>query len=204
MGTFEDALRERLDAINSIGEAQTTWQKLASARKREQELQNQSLAQRQAAWQSQVMAQQNQQNFGSRFSTGGGSAFNQFKNAIGLKESNNNYGAVNRQSGALGKYQIMPSNIQGAGRGWDYETLGYDVSTSQFLKSPQIQEQIASAKLQQYYNKYGPAGAAIAWYAGPSTANRYVNSGQVSRTSEYGGYPSVFAYMQAILKQIGR
>ena len=205
MGTFEDALRERLDAINSIGEAQTTWQKLYNARKREQAAQSQSLAQRQAAWQSQVIQQQNQQNFGSNFSTtGGGNAFNQFKNAIGLKESNNNYGARNSQSGAMGKYQIMPSNIRGAGTGWDYEALGYDVSTSQFMKSPQIQEQIANYKLQQYYNKYGPAGAAIAWYAGPGTANKYVNSGQVSRTSEYGGYPSVFAYMQAILKQIGR
>ena len=204
MGTFEDALRERLDAINSIGEAQTTWQKLYNARKREQAAQSQNLAQRQAAWQSQVIQQQNQQNFGSNFSTGGGSAFNQFKNAIGLKESNNNYGARNSQSGAMGKYQIMPSNIKGAGIGWDYEALGYDVSTSQFMKSPQIQEQIANYKLQQYYNKYGPAGAAIAWYAGPGTANKYVNSGQVSRTSEYGGYPSVFAYMQAILKQIGR
>ena len=204
MGTFEDALRERLDAINSIGEAQTTWQKLYNARKREQAAQSQNLAQRQAAWQSQVIQQQNQQNFGSNFSTGGGSAFNQFKNAIGLKESNNNYGARNSQSGAMGKYQIMPSNIKGAGIGWDYEALGYDVSTSQFMKSPQIQEQIANYKLQQYYNKYGPAGAAIAWYAGPGTANKYVNSGQVSRTSEYGGYPSVFAYMQAILRQIGR
>lgn len=204
MGTFEDALRERLDAINSIGDAQTTWQKLSSARRREQEAQQQSLSQRQAAWQSQVIAQQHQQNMGSNFSVGGNDAFSQFKNAIGMKESSNNYGAVNRSSGAMGKYQIMPGNIRGAGTGWDYEALGYDVSTSQFMKSPQIQEKIANYKLQQYYNKYGPAGAAIAWYAGPNTANRYVNSGQVSRTSQYGGYPSVFAYMQAILRQIGR
>lgn len=204
MGTFEDALRERLDAINQIGESETTWSRLYNARKREAAAQQQSLAQRQAAYQSQILAQQHAQNMGSNFTVGKGSGFDQFKNAIGMKESSNNYSAVNKQSGAMGKYQIMPSNIKGTGTGWDYEALGYDVSTTQFMQSPQIQEQIATYKLQEYYNKYGPAGAAIAWYAGPSTANKYVSSGQVSKTSQTGGYPSIFEYMQAILAQIGR
>jgi hypothetical protein len=67
------------------------------------------------------------------------------------------------------------------------------------MKSPEIQEKVATYKLQQYYNKYGAAGAAIAWYAGPGTANKFVNSGQVSKRIQNGGYPSVYAYMQAIL-----
>lgn len=203
MGTFEDALRERLDVINQRGEEQTTWSKIYNQRLREKQLQEQNYNQQLAAYNAAVQRQQNQASmqggFGVTGGNSGGGGFNSFKNSIGSKESSNNYGAVNNSSGALGKYQIMPSNIKGAGRGWDYEALGYDVSTSAFLKSPEIQEKVASYKLQQYYNKYGAAGAAVAWYAGPGVANKYVNSGQVSKSMESGGYPSVYAYMQAIL-----
>lgn len=204
MGTFEDALRERLNVINSVGEDQTTWQKLYNSRMREKQMQEQEYQRRQAQYNASVQAQQNSSAIQSGFgTTGGGTGFDSFKNSIGKHESSNNYGAVNKNSGAMGKYQIMPSNIQGAGRGWDYEALGYDVSTNAFMKSPDIQEKIASYKLQQYYNKYGAAGAAIAWYAGPGTANKYVNSGQVSSKIQSGGYPSIYAYMQAILNGMG-
>lgn len=200
MGTFEDALRERLNVINSIGEDQTTWQRLYNARRREQQAADQLYKQRQAQYDSLTAQRNNQESLGSNFGTTAGSdEFERFKQSIGLKESHNNYGARNSMSGAMGKYQIMPSNIKGSGRGWDYEALGYDISTSAFMKSPELQEKIATYKLQQYYNKYGAAGAAIAWYAGPGTANKFVNSGQVSKRLESGGYPSVYAYMQAIL-----
>jgi hypothetical protein len=204
MGTFEDALRERLDAINSIGEAQTTWSRLYNARRREQAANEQSLAQRRAQYGAMTTQQNNanamQSGFGVSGGSGsGGSEFQRFKNSIGTKESSNNYNARNRDSGAMGRYQIMPANLGGARSGWDYEALGYDVSASQFMKSPEIQEKVATYKLQQYYNKYGAAGAAIAWYAGPGTANKFVNSGQVSKRIQNGGYPSVYAYMQAIL-----
>lgn len=206
MGTFEDALRERLNVINSVGEDQTTWQKLYNSRMREKQMQEQDYQRRQAQYNAQVQAQQNSSAMQSGFGTTGGTSgggFDAFKNSIGKHESGGNYGALNKYSGAMGKYQIMPSNINGTGRGWDYEALGYDVSTSAFLKSPDIQEKIASYKLQNYYNKYGAAGAAIAWYAGPGTANKYVNSGQVSSKIQSGGYPSIYAYMQAILNGMG-
>ena len=69
---------------------------------------------------------------------GGGKGFSSFMGAISAKESGNNYGARNRDSGAMGKYQIMPANIQG-NRGWDYEALGRNISTSQFMASPHLQ-----------------------------------------------------------------
>lgn len=128
----------------------------------------------------------------------GNKGFDSFLKAISSQESGGNYGAVNKSSGALGKYQIMPGNINGSKRGWDYEALGRDVSISEFLKSPQIQEAIARAKLQSYYNKWGAAGAAVAWYAGPGTVSGYLsNPGRY--TNPQGAYPSIASYVNSVL-----
>ncbi len=132
---------------------------------------------------------------------GGGGSFQDFMNAISSKESGNNYKARNKDSGAMGKYQIMPANIQGSG-GWDKEALGYNISTSQFMASPQLQDAIAQYKLKGYYDKYGAAGAAVAWYAGPSTAAKYMkNPGRY--TNKQGNYPSIAEYANAILRAMG-
>lgn len=130
-----------------------------------------------------------------------GGSLGAFINAITGQESGGNYSAVNRHSGAMGKYQIMPGNIRGAGRGWDYEALGRDISTAQFMKSPQLQDAIAQYKLKQYYQKWGPAGAAVAWYAGPGTVSNYLKN--PSRyTNPQGAYPSIAAYVNAILRRM--
>lgn len=129
----------------------------------------------------------------------GNASFDAFMNAIGSKESGGNYRARNKSSGALGKYQIMPGNLGGKKSGWDYEALGRDVTPGQFMASPQIQEAIARYKLQQYYNKYGARGAAIAWYAGPG-ALKY-SSGSLNRGQN--GYPSINSYARDILKRLG-
>jgi hypothetical protein len=118
---------------------------------------------------------------------GGNSSFDRFMRAIAAQESGGRYGAVNRSSGAMGKYQIMPFNIRGGRRGWDYEVLGRDISTSQFMRNPQLQEQIARAKLQGYYRRYGARGAAEAWYGGPGSIGR--------------GY--VRGYSNSILRRMG-
>lgn len=131
-----------------------------------------------------------------------GNSFESFKNAIGQQESGGNYKSVNKSSGALGKYQIMPSNLAGTKTGWDYQALGYDVTPAQFIASPQLQEKVASKFLSGYYQKYGPAGAAVAWYAGPSAAQRYASSGRASNASQ-GGYPPVSGYIQDILNKMG-
>lgn len=196
---YSDALRRRLEIIDQRGQEQTTWEKARQALKREEELRNQALAQQEAQYNSSMMAGQNQQAMSGNFSN---NAFESFVNSIAGKESGGNYSAVNKHSGALGKYQIMPSNLKGKKRGWDYDALGYDVSASQFLQSPEIQEKVARYQLQNYYNKYGPAGASIAWYAGPSAAQKYANSGYVSNNGQANGYPSIKSYMDAILNGI--
>lgn len=144
-------------------------------------------------------------NPGNGGSSGGGTVtgsglkgFDAFLNAISGQESGGNYNARNSGSGAMGRFQVMPGNIAGAG-GWDKEALGYDISTSQFQNNPKLQDQIARYKLQQYYNKYGPRGAAIAWYAGPG-AVRY-SSGALSRHQK--GGPSINDYANSVLKRMG-
>lgn len=125
--------------------------------------------------------------------------FDAFLNAEGQHESGNNYNARNRDSGAMGRFQIMPGNLGGKHSGWDYEALGRDITPQQFMASPQLQDAIARYKLQQYYNKYGPRGAAIAWYAGPGAlkyGSNALNKGQ-------GKYSSINQYADAIMRRLG-
>jgi hypothetical protein len=150
--------------------------------------------------QQQQLAQQHQQGLQSGMQQASGPmGFDQFVSSIGQKESSNNYSARNKNSGAMGKYQIMPANIAGKGRGWDYEATGQDFSAQQFMSSPEIQEKVARYKLQQYYNKYGAAGASVAWYAGPGAAQKYAKTGYASNSTEKWGMPSVASYINNIL-----
>lgn len=137
------------------------------------------------------------QNIGNIPNVKGSGSFENFVNAITGQESGGNYSARNRSSGAMGRYQIMPGNIQGTHKGWDWEALGRDISTAQFMASPQLQDAIARYKLQQYYNKWGPRGAAIAWYAGPGAVNR------VNLNKSQGAYPTINQYANSILRRMG-
>ncbi len=128
--------------------------------------------------------------------TGGGSELDRLMRAIRGKESTNNYQAINRDSGALGGYQIMPFNLFG-GSEWDRKALGRDVSRSEFLGNPAIQDAIAKWQLGNYLKKYGAAGAAVAWYGGEgSVANMH------SKTPQAGGYPSLYSYWTSVLNNM--
>lgn len=197
---YRQALSDRLNLINDIGESQTTWEKLKAARDKARQEQQDSLDWQRNQLSLMQQGQNNANSIAGSIKQGGSSGFDAFMRAIGQKESSGNYGAVNKNSGALGKYQIMPGNFVGKG-GWDYNALGYDVTANQFLKSPQIQEAVAKYQLQKYYDKYGPAGASIAWYAGPGAAQKYANTGKVSNFAQ-GIYPSIAAYMNAIVGRL--
>lgn len=74
-----------------------------------------------------------------------------FLNALGHKESGNNYKVVNR-FGYLGRYQFGKSTLKG---------LGYNITSEQFINSPSIQEEAMhkllihnKTKLQKYIDKY--------------------------------------------------
>lgn len=74
-----------------------------------------------------------------------------FLDAIGHKESRNRYDIVNKY-GYMGKYQFGKGTLRG---------LGYDVTRSEFLSSPEVQEMAMMSllkhnkdKLQEYIDEY--------------------------------------------------
>jgi hypothetical protein len=64
---------------------------------------------------------------------------------------------------ALGRYQIMEANIGP----WSREVLGREVTPDEFMANPQLQDAIFDGKFNSYVQKFGPEGAAQAWFAGP-------------------------------------
>lgn len=127
------------------------------------------------------------------------------RRAIIGQESNNNFKAVNPHSGALGYAQVMPDNLIGEKRGWDYEALGRDVSTDEFLNDPDLQLKIINHKMGNYLegalkNTNGDEEKAVrrvasAWYSGQgdlydNTNPQYYNGG---------AYPSIRDYTLSVL-----
>ena len=94
-----------------------------------------------------------------------------FSNAIAGIESGGNYGILGpkTRSGdrAYGKYQIMGQNIGP----WTKEVLGAPMAPGDFLNNPKAQDAVFQAKFNQYVQKYGPEGAAKAWFAGEKGMN---------------------------------
>lgn len=95
-----------------------------------------------------------------------------FADSIGQIESGGNYGILGpvTKSGdrAYGKYQVMGQNIPQ----WTKEVLGVSMTPQQFLSNPQAQDQVFAAKFGQYADKYGPEGAAQAWFGGPGAVGK--------------------------------
>ncbi|NIS14592.1 MAG: hypothetical protein GWN97_22475, partial [Thermoplasmata archaeon] len=121
-----------------------------------------------------------------------------FMAAIRRRESGSylgNYSARNGRTGAYGAYQIMPGNwapwaaqagIPGADR-----------------RSKAAQDYVAEYKMRQYYARYGDWGlVAIAWYAGPSRADRAAREGinSVSGIMDRHTGGTVGAYVAGIME----
>jgi hypothetical protein len=94
-----------------------------------------------------------------------------YSKAIAANESGGRYDALGPTvpSGdrAYGKYQVMGANVGP----WTKEVLGQEMTPQQFVASPQAQEAVFNAKFGQYAQKYGPEGAARAWFAGEGGMN---------------------------------
>jgi len=79
-----------------------------------------------------------------------------FMEALGAIESNGRYDAVNSTSGAIGKYQILPSNWTA----WANKYLG-DANAA---PTPANQDAVARLKLTALYNWLGAWGSVAHWW----------------------------------------
>lgn len=131
----------------------------------------------------------------------GGMTKEDFFNAVAGQESGGDYEAENGRTGAFGKYQIMPDNWPS----WA-EQAGLSADAPM---TPENQEIVARYKLGDYYDKYGPEGALVAWYAGEENGKRWAD-GAPDAIGEGGHYswdapqgagdePSVREYVQQAL-----
>lgn len=94
-----------------------------------------------------------------------------YRDAIFGIESSGRYnllGPVTRDGDrAYGKYQIMGKNVGP----WTREVLGREMSPQEFAADPAAQDAVFNAKFGGYVSKYGPEGAARAWFAGEGGMN---------------------------------
>jgi len=107
--------------------------------------------------------------------------------AISGIESGGNYaelGPVTKTGDrAYGKYQVMGNNIPE----WSKAALGKSMSKEEFLANPQAQEAVFKHKFGEYSQKYGPEGAARAWFAGEGGMNNPNAKDQLGTTvASYG------------------
>jgi hypothetical protein len=92
-----------------------------------------------------------------------------FAAAIKSLESGGNYSALGpvTASGdrAYGAYQVMGANIGP----WTKQAFGVPWTPSQFLASPSGQDVVFARQFGSYVNRFGPSGAAQAWFGGPGS-----------------------------------
>mgnify|MGYP000884337052 CR=1 FL=1 len=88
-----------------------------------------------------------------------------FGNAIAGIESGGRYdalGPMTKGDRAYGKYQVMGSNVGP----WTEKFYGKRLSPDEYLANPEAQEAVFQGQFGTYVQKYGPEGAAKAWFAG--------------------------------------
>lgn len=94
-----------------------------------------------------------------------------YAGAISGIESGGRYDAVGpaTRTGdrAFGKYQVMGANVGP----WTEKYLGQRMSPQEFLASPEAQDAVFNGEFGSYVQKYGPEGAARAWFAGEKGMN---------------------------------
>jgi hypothetical protein len=89
-----------------------------------------------------------------------------YGNAISGIESGGRYdllGPVTKTGDrAYGKYQVMGSNVPE----WTRAALGRAMTPQEFLADQRAQDAVFQHRFGSYVQKYGPGGAARAWFAG--------------------------------------
>ena len=101
-----------------------------------------------------------------------------FLEQTGSRESGGNYSVVNKQSGALGKYQIMPNTYEGLKK--QDPSLP---SKEEFLKNPEAQDKAAKLLEQDVERNLKASGKELTtanknayWYFGPAEGNKVLDA----------------------------
>lgn len=101
----------------------------------------------------------------------GGDDLGKAANAITSIESGGRYDALGpaTKSGdrAYGRYQVMGANIPS----WTQKHIGQQMTPEQFAASPEAQDAVFKGEFGRLSQKYGPEGAARAWFAGEGGMN---------------------------------
>ena len=112
------------------------------------------------------------------------------KNIAGIESGGykNPYDALNPDTHAIGKYQVMPSNVPG----WTQAALGQSMTPDEFKASPSAQEAVFRDQMQRNLQLYGPKDAASIWFTGKpyniaggdaTDANKTTNASYVARAT---------------------
>jgi CHAP domain len=130
-------------------------------------------------------------------------------------KSSGGYQAVNTATQALGKYQILESNLNpNIPNNWAKEALGRNVTRQEFLDSPEIQDKIYQYKYMSYYDEAKNKGlndndairfASASWYS--SKNNNRIKDGQyvdldTDFNKQAGNAPSIKEYSLSILQKV--
>jgi len=132
-----------------------------------------------------------------------------YRNAIATIESSSWGGKAYQAIGPrhpkmglpLGRYQVMEVNLPQ----WSQRAVGRTVSKDEFLSSPHLQNEIFDHRFGKYVEKYGPLGAARAWFAGERGMNNYKATDEASfRAAGLKGGTSVGTYEKKFAKALQR
>lgn len=116
-----------------------------------------------------------------------------FMDALMAQESGGVATAKNKRTGAYGLFQILPSNWGP----WSKEVFGEVVE-----KTPENQQKVARAKIEEYFRKFKtPEAVAAAWYAGPDDGLRWLRNPNDEKFDRKPapGEPSIREYVNSVV-----
>lgn len=151
---------------------------------------------------NELIKQNSYRNVGGQ-GTNGASGKEAFFASVEQQEDPNGDPNAVSSEGAVGIYQIMPGNWPA----WSKEA-GYEGADP---NDEAAQRAVGRFKLGQYYDKYGPEGALVAWYAGEQNGQRWV-AGEPDAIDENGNHyawdkqlsngPSIKGYVDDVMSRI--
>lgn len=151
---------------------------------------------------NELIKQNSYRNVGGQGITGASGKEAFFASVEQQEDPNGDPNAVSSE-GAVGIYQIMPGNWPA----WSKEA-GYEDADP---NDEAAQRAVGRFKLGQYYDKYGPEGALVTWYAGEQNGQRWV-AGEPDAIDENGNHyawdkqlsngPSIKEYVNSVMSRI--